>query len=199
MAERRAQVDAAGVVAGVALFLVTWRLALREELHDHEVYVMGAMNTQPAVVHGPLAVVMQLGSLGGGLAVAGVLGLCGQRRAGLTTGAAVTLSWLGAKGVKEVTRRGRPADHLEDIVVRGRTQSGFGFPSGHAAISAAAAVAASPLSLCRSPPASSPPPPRLASPACMSVPTSRSTSSAGSDWVWRWVVPLDSLSDRRRS
>ena len=143
MAERSAQIDAAGVVAGAALFLASWRLALRQDLHDHEVYVMGAMNTQPAVVHGPLAVVMQLGSLGGGLAVAGVLGLRGHRRAGLTTAAAVTLSWLGAKGVKAITRRGRPADHLEDIVVRGRTQSGFGFPSGHAAISAAAAVAAS--------------------------------------------------------
>jgi undecaprenyl-diphosphatase len=117
-------------------------LALRRDVQPQEAGVMTAMNTQHGALHRPLAAVMQVGSLGGGLAVGAVVALRGNRKAGAATASAVVLSWLAAKGVKELTRRGRPADHLEGIVVRGNAQRGFGFPSGHAAVSIAAAVSA---------------------------------------------------------
>jgi undecaprenyl-diphosphatase len=50
-----------------------------------------------------------------------------------------------AKGVKRLVRRGRPAAVVEAARIRGLEQSGDGFISGHAAISAALAAGARPL------------------------------------------------------
>ncbi len=48
--------------------------------------------------------------------------------------------WLGCKVVKHLIGRGRPSDHLDGVNVRGRPQSGLGYPSGHSAVAAALAV-----------------------------------------------------------
>ena len=55
-----------------------------------------------------------------------------------------TLAWLVAKLVKAQVARERPAELLEDVIVHGGEATGLGFPSGHAAVSAALATAASP-------------------------------------------------------
>jgi undecaprenyl-diphosphatase len=45
--------------------------------------------------------------------------------------------------VKPLVGRGRPARHLSDVQVRGKEQSGLGFPSGHTAVSLTVAIVAS--------------------------------------------------------
>jgi undecaprenyl-diphosphatase len=47
--------------------------------------------------------------------------------------------------VKRQTGRGRPDAHLDDMVIRGRPQTGLGFPSGHSAVATTVAVAAWPV------------------------------------------------------
>jgi undecaprenyl-diphosphatase len=50
--------------------------------------------------------------------------------------------YLLAKVVKEITERARPMELLGDAVAHGPTQTGAGFPSGHAAVAGALAFAA---------------------------------------------------------
>src|SRR6185369_12871923 len=54
-------------------------------------------------------------------------------------------TWVLAKGVKRFVRRGRPAAVLPEVHVRGGAQSGDGFLSGHAAISAALVTGLAPM------------------------------------------------------
>jgi len=137
--------DALGVVAGLGVFGAAWWQARNLEVHPVEEDTLRALNDAPPHAYAPVAAIMQLGSLGGGLGAATLVARVAGPRRGVTTASAVTAVWLGAKLVKQVTGRGRPADHLDEVVVRGRPQSGLGFPSGHAAVATAVAVAAWPV------------------------------------------------------
>jgi len=53
-------------------------------------------------------------------------------------------AWVGVKLIKPVVGRGRPDQHLDDVVIRGHPQSGLGYPSGHAAVAVALAMSAIP-------------------------------------------------------
>lgn len=105
--------------------------------------IFRAANGAPDRLHVPVWFVMQAGSLAGVYAVAAVVRRRpgSQRRARITalTGTAV---WAGIKLVKPFVGRGRPEHHLCDVEVRGHAQSGLGYPSGHAAVSLAVALAA---------------------------------------------------------
>ena len=46
---------------------------------------------------------------------------------------------------KRSVGRGRPATELDDVVIRGKEEGDLGFPSGHAAVSAALSTAAAPF------------------------------------------------------
>ncbi len=105
---------------------------------------MRAINHAPDGPYRPAYVVMQLGSLGGGLA-AGALLARRDRRTGIATMVAVTAAWGGSKLVKRSTRRGRPEAHLDEIVIRGAPQRGLGFPSGHAGVATVVALMAAPV------------------------------------------------------
>ncbi len=87
---------------------------------------------------------MQLGSLGGPLAVGAVLAAGGQQRLGARTAAVGTFTWVAARAVKPAVRRGRPAVAVAAARVLGQEQAGLGYPSGHAAVSAATAAVAVP-------------------------------------------------------
>ena len=54
------------------------------------------------------------------------------------------LAYVLAKLVKYFVERGRPDEYLAGVVVRGARQTGLGFVSGHAAVIAALATAATP-------------------------------------------------------
>ncbi|MGH2755805.1 MAG: phosphatase PAP2 family protein [Actinomycetota bacterium] len=51
-------------------------------------------------------------------------------------------AWLLARIIKEVMERGRPADLLADVTLRGEATSGLGFVSGHTAVAFALATIA---------------------------------------------------------
>ncbi|MBA3532701.1 MAG: flippase-like domain-containing protein [Ardenticatenales bacterium] len=53
-------------------------------------------------------------------------------------------AWVLNKVVKVLVNRGRPGDLLEEVIVRGGTAEGLGFPSGHVTVAAALATIASP-------------------------------------------------------
>jgi glycosyltransferase 2 family protein len=94
--------------------------------------------------YGAAWVPMQLGSLGGPLAVGAALGLAGERRHGARVAAVGVFTWAAAKAVKPLVRRGRPAHTVDVARVLGRTQAGLGYPSGHAAVAVATAALVAP-------------------------------------------------------
>ena len=135
--------NVAGVLVGSAAFGAAWWYARRPDVTAHEERVMRTINRAPDGGYRPVYLVMQLGSLGGGLAAGGALALR-DRRTGIATMLAVTAAWGGSKVVKRFTGRGRPEAHLDEIVVRGAAQRGLGFPSGHAGVATVVALAAAP-------------------------------------------------------
>ena len=136
--------NALGIVAGTAAFGAAWWVARQPEVSDAEEQVMRTVNGAPSTVYSPVYVVMQLGSLGGGLA-AGALLAWRDRRTGIAAMVAVTAAWGGSKLVKRSTGRGRPEAHLDEIVIRGAPQRGLGFPSGHAGVATVIALTAAPV------------------------------------------------------
>jgi undecaprenyl-diphosphatase len=55
-----------------------------------------------------------------------------------------TAAWVLAKALKPIVDRGRPGTVLEAVSIRGEEEGDRGFPSGHAAVSAALTVVAWP-------------------------------------------------------
>ena len=106
--------------------------------------VFHAINELSGSLYGPVSILMQLGNL---LAVpaAALLALMLTRRLRppLDLVLSGTAAWLLARVVKEVIRRGRPVELMQDVILRGPPAHGHGYVSGHAAVAAAlAAVAA---------------------------------------------------------
>jgi membrane-associated phospholipid phosphatase len=88
---------------------------------------------------------MQYGTFGTVFAVAGVAMAKRRQRlaAGLLLGG--TSAYVIAKATKGSVGRGRPANELEGVTIRGKEEGDLGFPSGHAAVSAALTTAAAPF------------------------------------------------------
>jgi membrane-associated phospholipid phosphatase len=87
---------------------------------------------------------MQYGTFG---AVPGAAAVALARRRprlalGIATGG--TAAWVLAKAAKPIVGRGRPASVLGAVVQHGAEEGDQGFPSGHAAVSAAITVVAWP-------------------------------------------------------
>ena len=99
-------------------------------------------NAAPDRLEVPLWTVMQAGSLGAVFVVAGATRAAHRQRQAIIVLVLGTAIWLGVKLVKPLIGRGRPADHLDGVIVRGQPQSGLGYPSGHAAVSTALALTA---------------------------------------------------------
>jgi membrane-associated phospholipid phosphatase len=100
------------------------------------------VNALPGEWHAPIWVVMNFGGLASVGVTAGVIAATGDRRRALRIAVCGTAVWGFCKGVKRFVGRGRPADHLDRVVVRGKPQAGLGFPSGHAAVAATLATMA---------------------------------------------------------
>src|SRR5664280_3481566 len=89
-------------------------------------------------------VIMQLGNVLAAPALA--LAALARRRVRLAVdlAAAGLAAWLIAKVVKGIAQRPRPGAVLPNVIFRGAPDAGYGFVSGHAAVSVALATAASP-------------------------------------------------------
>jgi membrane-associated phospholipid phosphatase len=111
---------------------------------DVESRVFRAVNGRDQRALRPAWAAMQLGSLGGSLTIAGLVGLGGNTRLGHRLAIVSLVTWLGSKAIKPLVGRGRPATELTRVQVLGRQQRGLGYPSGHAAVSMAAASVLAP-------------------------------------------------------
>jgi undecaprenyl-diphosphatase len=128
------------VPIAVATLLASGLAARRHGVSAGEAATFRAFNHGPDAVKGPVWLVMQSGSLAAvGVAAAATARRHGRRPAAvvLATGTGV---WAGVKLVKPLVGRGRPAAHLDDVVVRGAAQNGLGYPSGHAAVATTLAL-----------------------------------------------------------
>lgn len=122
--------------------MVTWRAAKRFEVSPREEHVFRRVNCAPDTLHGPVWVVMQGGSLAFVWLSATLAWRFDRKRLALVIAAVGTTVWGGVKLVKPLAGRGRPQGHLEAVRIRGRPQTGLGYPSGHAAVSTAVAIIA---------------------------------------------------------
>lgn len=131
------------VVATAGLALGAWE-ARRPSMRDAEARCFASINGISDRVRVPVWAFMQVGSLGGALAVGALVARAGHPRLGRRLAAVGSLAWAGSKVAKPVAGRGRPAAVVELVRVLGREQAGLGYPSGHAAVAVAMALAASP-------------------------------------------------------
>jgi undecaprenyl-diphosphatase len=137
--------ELAAVVGGAALLTGSWIVvAGRDDVPRFEQQVFSTLNALSPALWPVVWPPVQLGSFVGSLAVVAVTGATTRRRA-LTLavlGASQSAYW-GAKVVKRLVGRGRPAHLLVDVHVRERT-TGLGFVSGHSAVAFALTTALAP-------------------------------------------------------
>ena len=145
MSRRRRLRDVVLLVCGASGFAVTAIVASRDGIDERERALFHAVNDLSGLPHRAVWVPMQYGTFGTVFAVAGVAMAKRRQRlaAGLLLGGAS--AYVLAKATKRSVGRGRPANELEGVTIRGKEEGDLGFPSGHAAVSAALTTAAAPF------------------------------------------------------
>lgn len=144
MSRRRRLRDVGLLVAGSTGFAVTASMAARDGLDVWERGAFHAANDLSTLDYRTVWVPMQYGTFGTVFALAGLAFARKRPRlgAGLLLGGSA--SYVLAKAAKRHVGRGRPATELENVTIRGKEEGDLGFPSGHAAVSAALTTAAAP-------------------------------------------------------
>jgi membrane-associated phospholipid phosphatase len=130
---------------GLGVVVAGGWLARRSVPSQREQRWFAWLNQLPVTWFPPVWLVMQLGSLGGVVTASAAAAAAGEPRVARRAAVAGTTTWLAANVVKQLARRGRPASVLDVTRVLGREQSGLGYPSGHAAVTTAMAVAVAPV------------------------------------------------------
>lgn len=134
-----------GVIAATALtgLVTSCAVAVRDPIPAWELDLTRWINDAPDLVAQLLYPIMQFGTLGGPILVAGAVGFFSRdwwfSTATLLSG---LFAWFGAKGVKSLVDRGRPGAFLSEINIREGEGTGLGYVSGHSAVAACAAVMA---------------------------------------------------------
>ncbi|MCA1690779.1 MAG: phosphatase PAP2 family protein [Actinobacteria bacterium] len=116
----------------------------RARIGRHELRAFRLVNDLPDFLFRPAWAVMQLGALAAAPAAASVAYATGRQRLAIRLLWRGSITWLLAKGVKRVVRRGRPSAMLTEVHCRGAKAGGLGYLSGHAAVATALAAAAAP-------------------------------------------------------
>ena len=131
--------DVAGLALGLGVLGGSAVLARRAR-SETEIEIFRSANDLPDSVFPPIWTVMQYGTFGA-VPVAATVAL-GARKPRLAASIAVggTAAWFTAKAVKRVVDRGRPANIIDGVQLRGTEEGDQGFPSGHAAVSTAITV-----------------------------------------------------------
>jgi undecaprenyl-diphosphatase len=132
------------LVLSSILLIASAAVARRRDVEPLEGDAFRIVNRLPKEGAIPLQIIMQAGAFGSSFVTAGLALVLGRRLLARDLAISGTLAWLVAKLVKAQVARERPAELLEDVIVHGGEATGLGFPSGHAAVSAALATAASP-------------------------------------------------------
>ena len=128
--------DVVGVGLGGAILTGAGAFA-RRGVTRTEVQIFKWANTLPDEAFRAIWVPMQYGTLATVPSLA-TLALARRRfRLSMAIAAGGTMAWVIAKAVKPAVGRGRPVAFLADVHQRGKEEGDLGFPSGHAAVSAA--------------------------------------------------------------
>ena len=142
--DRVAGHDAEVALLAAGTFLTFAQLARRGKVSAGEEAAFRAFNDMSPALRIPIWTGMQAGSLAA-VGVASAAAWPKDRRTSATLAGAGTAAWALAKLTKRFVRRGRPAQHLEDVQIHGSAQRGLGFPSGHSAVATTLALVASPV------------------------------------------------------
>ena len=140
---RRRGRDVGGLFAGLT-GLVAGAAIARRGVAPIEQRVFRAANRLPDRASPAIWVPMQYGTFATAPALS-ALALARRRpRLAVALLSAGSGAWVMAKAVKPVVARGRPGSTVEDAIIRGKEEGDEGFPSGHAAVSAALTTVALP-------------------------------------------------------
>jgi undecaprenyl-diphosphatase len=136
--------DALRLVAGLAILLACTATVRPDDVGVLETDLFRLANDLPDALFPAFWVVMQAGNVLA-VGVAAVV-VAATRRFWLAANLAVTGIgvWLAARWIKDQVGRGRPADLLDDVHLRGHHDNGLGFVSGHAAVAVAIATLVAP-------------------------------------------------------
>jgi glycosyltransferase 2 family protein len=142
---RRRVSDLIGLLISSLAFLLSSFLIDESQLNGTEVTVFRWFNDLPDYLFEILWVFMQLGNLVVVPPVVVIIAILLRRfRLAAALGLAGSLVWLLAKVVKQVVERGRPAELLNEVVLRNAPATGNGYVSGHAAVAFALAAVVAP-------------------------------------------------------
>jgi len=132
--------DVLRLLAGLAILLVCTATVRPDDVGTLETDLFRLANDLPDALFPAFWVVMQAGNVLAVGVVAAVV--AATRRFWLAANLAITGIgvWLAARWIKDQVGRGRPADLLSDVHLRGHHDSGLGFVSGHAAVAVAIAT-----------------------------------------------------------
>jgi undecaprenyl-diphosphatase len=129
------------VAAGSAMIVVSYRQVRRDQLSDAEVRLFRLANDADDRLRIPVRAVMQAGTFITVPAVALVAFLAGRRALAARVLVAGTAAWFGAKAIKPLGGRDRPAGVLGDGVhLREGIEGDLGWVSGHAAVATTLAL-----------------------------------------------------------
>lgn len=121
--------------AGAALLGISYAEVRRDGPPDYEERVFRWANGADDRIRVPVRAIMQAGTLITVPIVAAICLLAGRRRLALRALVAGTAAWLGAKAIKPVGGRDRPAGVLgDDVVLREGIEGDLGWVSGHTAV-----------------------------------------------------------------
>lgn len=127
----------------VSLVVVTASalVARRRDIDPLEGDVFHFVNRLPRKPSLIIQIIMQAGALGASFVAAAIALIAGKRLLARDLALGGAGAWYVAKTVKKQVGRGRPTSVFDDVQVYGAHATGLGFPSGHAAVSAAMATA----------------------------------------------------------
>jgi undecaprenyl-diphosphatase len=129
------------IVAGSAMLAVSYAEVRGAELPAYEERLFRLANDADDRLRTPVRAVMQAGTFITVPAVALVTLLAGRRALALRVLVSGTAAWFGAKAIKPLGGRDRPAGVLgEGVHLREGIQGDLGWVSGHAAVSTALAL-----------------------------------------------------------
>jgi undecaprenyl-diphosphatase len=136
--------DMLRLLVGTAILLFCTVTVREHHVGVLETDLFRLANDLPTALYPAFWVVMQAGNVVA-VGVAAVA-VAATRRFWLAANLAITGIgvWLVAKWIKQEVGRGRPADLLPDVTIRGNPDSGLGFVSGHAAVAVAIATLIAP-------------------------------------------------------
>ena len=142
---RRRWADVLVAAAGLAVVVVSGVLVANRLVLGADAALFRGINHWPGWLYPPMWVVQLTGVIGALPVLAAVATLCRTLRLAVALAAATLLkAWL-EDAAKTFVQRGRPAETVPDVILRGQAAAhGLSFPSGHAMVIFAIAALVAP-------------------------------------------------------